>query len=311
MAPSLDPVLNVETVVVDSLTSQHRLAVTDLLSAAATVDGTQALNEQATLALTRLRPGTRHVIVRRGDGGERDVLGYAQIEDGVAQLVVHPADRRRGVGTRMLSVLHEIHHSPRAWAFGDLATARGFAAKTGFFAARTVLRLERGWDQPLPAPRPPVGAELRTFRPGYDEEAWLQVNAAAFAAHPEQGRLTRADLDQRTSEAWFDPDGFVLATTSAPGSDELGGSKDLLGFHWTKLDENGLGEVYVLGVHPSAAGRGLAKALLVAGLEHLRARGADRVQLYVEQDNTAALSLYQSYGFVTASRDVMYAQRRT
>src|SRR6185437_13617964 len=102
-------------------------------------------------------------------------------------------------------------------------------------------------DAPLPA-----GVRLRTFRPGADDEAWLALNAAAFADHPEQGSWTLQDLHARMAESWFDPQGFLLAETE---------DGELAGFHWTKIhggDGHGhqhsgdhghepIGEVYVVG----------------------------------------------------------------
>ncbi len=43
----------------------------------------------------------------------------------------------------------------------------------------------------------------------------------------------------------------------------------LLGFHWTKVHNTDLGEVYVVGVDPAAQGRGLGAALTLVGLHHL------------------------------------------
>ena len=139
---------------------------------------------------------------------------------------------------------------------------------------------------------------MSAFRPGTDEDAWLHVNARAFAAHPEQGSLTADDLAQRMAEPWFDPSGFFLA--------EAGPT--LLGFHWTKRHPGGLGEVYVLGVDPDAGGGGLGKALLDTGLAHLQRQGDTGVELYVEGDHERAVALYVGRGFTRASRDVMYAQ---
>ena len=64
-----------------------------------------------------------------------------------------------------------------------------------------------------------------------------------------------SELAERRSEPWFDPAGLFLAFGDA-ASDQAG---RLLGFHWTKVhpDQPGLGEVYVVGVDPSAQGRGL------------------------------------------------------
>jgi mycothiol synthase len=148
---------------------------------------------------------------------------------------------------------------------------------------------------------------LRTFRPGEDDAAFLALNAEAFASHPEQGGLDQHGLVERTSQAWFDPEGFLVAE-SPEGT-------GLAGFHWTKVHPASpgtapVGEVYVIGVAPAAQGTGLGRHLLAAGLEHLRSRGVGEVVLYVEADNTAAVRLYSSFGFTHAPRDtdVMYAR---
>jgi len=126
----------------------------------------------------------------------------------------------------------------------------------------------------------------------------LRVNAAAFANHPEQARIDLADLKDRMAEPWFNPDGFFVATRQGA----------MIGFHWTKQHQDQLGEVYVLGVAPWVSGQGIGKALLLTGLRWLQQQGCSRVKLYVEADHRAAIELYLTYGFTTASRDVMYAQ---
>jgi mycothiol synthase len=138
----------------------------------------------------------------------------------------------------------------------------------------------------------PTDVTIRTFTAG-DEGAFLAANAAAFADHPEQGSLTLEDLRHRMAEPWFDPAGFFLA--------EDGGA--LLGYHWTKVQPDGTGEVYVVGVTPAAQGRGLGRALVVRGLEHLQSRD---VVLYVESDNAAAIRLYRSLGFGHVASDAQY-----
>ena len=64
----------------------------------------------------------------------------------------------------------------------------------------------------------------------------------------------------------------------------------------------------MIGVDPDAEGRGLAKALLLHGLAHLRDRGCSTAELYVEAGSARAVGLYESRGFAVSSRDVMYAQ---
>ncbi len=103
-------------------------------------------------------------------------------------------------------------------------------------------------------------------------------------------------------EDWFDPAGLLLAEDTATG--------DLLGFHWTKRHSAALGEVYVVGVAAAAQGRGLGRALTLAGLHHLAGGGADEVLLYVESDNGPAVAVYSRLGFTHAEVDTHVMYRR-
>ena len=69
-----------------------------------------------------------------------------------------------------------------------------------------------------------------------------------------------------------------------------------------------VGEVYVLGVDPSAQGTGLGAALTIAGLRHLHAAGLRRVLLYVESDNEAAVRVYRKLGFEVRHSDVLFTR---
>ena len=284
-------------------------AVDALLDRAAATDPSPPLNEAGVLALRHPdRGGTRHLVATLGDVP----VGYAQLaEDGTGQLVVDPDARRRGVGSRLVAALLEEaqRHGVRlrVWALGDSPAAHALAARTGLEPVRTLLIMKRPLAD-LPAPVVPDGVTISTFRVGLDEQAWLTVNARAFAHHPEQGSIDAEDLAERMGEAWFDPAGFFLARATGTAADPGG---PLLGFHWTKqrdaLGAAGLGEVYVLGADPDAQGRGLAKALLLTGLAHLRDAGDEVVELYVEADQPGPVGLYRAYGFTESARDVMYA----
>lgn len=274
-------------------------SVLRLVTEAAGVDHIPALNEAALLRLRRPHPTTQHFLV----SDNKDLVGYAQLESGpewsAGQLVVSPNDRRKGVGTQLLRRLIIESRTPlRIWAMGDTPAARALAAGVGMVRQRELLIMERRLDDGLPEPVVPAGVQIRPFVPGQDEQDWLRVNAAAFANHPEQALIDVEDLKDRMAEPWFDPHGFFVASRDGT----------MIGFHWTKQHQDQLGEVYVLGIAPSASGQGLGKALLLTGLRWLQQQGNTRVKLYVESDHRAAIELYLTYGFATASRDVMYAQ---
>ena len=147
----------------------------------------------------------------------------------------------------------------------------------------------------------PEGFVARPFDGSDDQaRAWLDVNAAAFVHHPEQGRMTLADLQARMAESWFDPAGLLLVFEKGTGR--------LAASHWTKIAEptSGVGEVYVVGVDPDFQGRGLGGYATALGLAHLRDAGASSVELYVEGDNEPAKATYTRRGFVRAAHDVMY-----
>jgi mycothiol synthase len=288
--------------VADRLEWHQVEAVESLLAAAEAADGTPPVNEAGRLLVRHARTGVHHLLLAAGP----DLLGYGQLEDGIelstAQLVVTPPHRRRGHGRVLLERLLTEAVSPlQIWAMGDSPAARRLAHQAGLTKARELLVMKRLLDDTLgglAAAPVPAGVQIRAFRPGVDDAAWLAVNAAAFAHHPEQGQMTQEDLDQRMAEDWFDPAGFLVAETA----------EEMVGFHWTKQHQDHLGEVYVLGVSPTMGGRGLGKALLGAGLHHLRDRGNTAVELYVEADHAGAVGLYRAYGFVVASRDVMYRE---
>jgi mycothiol synthase len=273
-----------------------------LLSEAARADGQQAVSEQGRLQLKGgSRTGVRHLLLTLRD----ELIGYAQLEDTdpveapAAELVVHPAHRGHGHGRALGSaMLNESGKRLRVWAHGGHSAARHLAQVLGLTLFRELRQMRRPLENlDLPEPKLPEGVTVRTFVPGQDDAAWLAVNAAAFAHHPEQGSLTQRDLDDRTAEPWFDPAGFFLAFRG----------DELVGFHWTKVHaEEGLGEVYVLGVRPGAQGGGLGKALTTIGLRHLAAQTLPTAMLYVDADNKAAVTVYERLGFVTHETDLMY-----
>ena len=67
-----------------------------------------------------------------------------------------------------------------------------------------------------------------------------------------------------------------------------------------------MGEIYVIGIDPTAAGSGLGTALTIAGLQSIASRGVDVGMLYVDADNNAAMKMYRNLGFEVHRTDVAF-----
>ncbi len=218
--------------------------------------------------------------------------------------MIDPAVRNPTTWRALLdSALTVAEGVTRLWVMRVSPERDGELAHLGFMPDRDLLQMRV--SLPLPGEVTALGVPTvtRSFRPGLDDEAWVAVNNRAFAGHQEQGAWTVEELHQRMELPWFDADGFRIAT------DDEG---VIIGSCWTKVHQDGgplLGEIYVISVDPSHHGRGLGRALTVAGLEWLAGRGIADGMLYTDASNTAAVGLYHSLGFTVDHVDRCYIHR--
>ncbi len=272
-----------------SLSPAEHAQITAFLEAAYAA-GSPRLNDHLTSDLTHgERDGFRAAIATAGD----KVVGYAQAStanDGVVVGVV--ASASIDIRPLLHGLLNRVPVTTAVTWWSTRASA-DIAAGVGLAPDRQLLRMGRS----LPIANT-TDVALRPFQVGVDEQAWLAVNNAAFAAHGEQGGWDLATLEQRERELWFDPAGFLLHERDGR----------LAAFCWTKLHPGDVptGEIYVIAAHPDFHGHGLGKALTVAGLQHLYSVGAQAAMLYVDAGNEAAVGLYTSLGFEIEHIDQSY-----
>ena len=300
------------------LTPDEVAAVRALVDEVAEQDGHLPFSEHVLLHLPLGGDeDVRHVLVESG----RRLVGYAHLDvtDLVAgpsgELAVRPADRRSGVGRRLVEELVRDGDAVpgdgplRLWAHGEHPAAAALAGAMGFSRGRVLWQMRRPLTGELPPYALPDGVSLRSFEVGQDEQEWTGLNARAFADHPDQGRWGVEEVLLREKEPWFDPDGFLLAERDGR----------LVGFHWTKVHgsepspdpehpHGPVGEVYVVGVGPSEQGLGLGRAVTLAGLHSLQRRGLDEVMLYVDEGNPVAIRVYEKLGFTRAATDVCWSR---
>ena len=264
------------------LTSEQRLDVLDLLNRTEALLSREAIDESRRRIVVHGWPA-EHWLFYDDEGV---LLRYAML-DGVDRCQVEMCGG--GVDEELLTTILSMRPSVEWWTRGEQRLPTQSA---------TVLRTLQLLSAPLPVAttQVPEGAVLRNFVSGRDELQWLSQNNAAFADHPEQGAWSRADLDERTHEPWFDPSGFLLL--------EIDGV--IAASCWTKVHElhpDRFGEIYVISVHPGFQGRNLGRVMVTQGLDVLRRKGVNRASLFVDETNDAARALYESLGFTLLRED--------
>ena len=275
--------------------------VSELLAAAEVVDGERPLSDHQWLDLVQGgRRGFAGLVARETQSGAP--IAYAQVSRGndswSIELVVDPAQRgqlrelaTKLVGSAVDVVAREGGGHVHWWVTKATDAHADVAGAVGLRSGRLLHQMRR----PLPTGIP-FSLDTRPFVVGQDEVAWLNVNNRAFATHPEQGGWTLETLRSREEEPWFDPAGFLLHERDGR----------LAGFCWTKAHADRdpvLGEIYVIATDPDFHGGGLGKALTLAGLDHLAAKGIGTGMLYVDGDNAAAVNLYERIGFTVHHSD--------
>ena len=299
-------------------------AVTELLTAASEADAHPALGEHAWLDLVQGgREGFAGLVA--WEPGHSHPVGYAQLSLGPhdsggegfswgLEVVVDPHHRTPGntvavdlVREAMKLIAGEGGGHLHLWVSQPAPYHDRMAAAVGLKPGRALYQMRR----PLPAEEHAT-IKTRPFRPGSDEQAWLEVNNRAFQWHPEQGGWTVETIKARETQPWFDPDGFLLYETSDEEGDAP--APRLVGFCWTKVHEAhnsspgapSLGEIYVVAVDPDFAGRGLGRQLTLAGLDYLSSIGLTQAMLYVDATNSPAVKLYVDLGFTVNHIDRAY-----
>jgi len=273
-------------------------------------------------------PIAEHILLHLRYGGDKadshllvekdnQIIGYAHLDqtDLVAgpsvELVVDPSYRGTGVGKALLNEAIKIcGENLRLWVHGEQEAAHSLAISFNFKKIRTVLQMSKSLTDIQPLPIIDKEIIIRSFLPGIDSDAWLELNNKVFKNHPEQGGWQLSDLNHRLSEEWFDKKGFFIVEKN----------KQVIASTWTKVhgehshdhgsgqshDHPAIGEIYITAVDPAHAGLGIGKALTITALNYLKYQGLTDAMLYVDFDNKAALNLYESLGFKLSSKDILY-----
>jgi len=281
--------------------------VRDLLRDAERADGHRPLSDHLWLDLVDGgREGFAGLVA--WEPGHEHPVAYAQVSKGhdsySIELVVHPHHRYEmgAIGPELMQATLDVVADSGGghvhwWVFEPTISHDELATRLGLRPGRTLHQMRR--SLPLSTSDRASALSTRSFVKGHDEDDWLRINNAAFGWHPEQGGWDHTTLAARMSQPWFDADGFLVH--------EIDGQ--MAGFCWTKIHDDTepmIGEIYVIAVDPAFHGKGLGRGLVVSGLDSIARRGVTTAMLYVDADNTPAVSMYEDLGFHVHRTDRSY-----
>lgn len=226
------------------------------------------------------------------------LVGYAEVwcELEIGRVVldgaVHPAHRRRSVGSSLLETAIKHGRKLRAKVV-QLHIGQNIMATQSFVEKRGFTLVRRHWHMVLSnyrrAALPALyGYDVRHFACG-DEEGLCALQNLAFANTWGFRPNTTQEVRYLVNSSFCHPEGILLITEG----------QRMVAYCWTIDDAvySKKGYVRMMGVDPAYRNRGLGKAILVAGIDYLRERGMKEIELMVDSRNPVAKRLYQSLGF--------------
>lgn len=226
------------------------------------------------------------------------MVGYAamerELEIGrvILNIAVHPKHRGRGMGSSLLEIAanhsydlgSEVLQIPISQG---LHTSENFVGKRGFRVVRC------HWHMSLAEYREmtlkiPIGFEFLHFLPG-DEESLCTLQNMSFTGSWGFRPNTVEEICYLLKTSWCRPDCILY----------INNGRRNVGYCWTMDDptDREKGYIRMMGINPRYRGRGLGKAILIAGIEYLMQNGIKEIELSVDGRNQIAKRLYQSLGF--------------
>lgn len=298
-------------------------AIASIVNAARRPDGADEVRTAESLASEHgALVMARDAVIAEADGRS---VGYAvgHVVERAGVLVadltgaVHPALRRRGVGTALLRRTRDdavarmavdarpLPRELRAYALDAEIGLRALLAAEGFIPIRFGFEMRRALTGELPQHPLPAGLELRRLVEA-DYRAVYEASEEAFLDH--WGHRPASEEDFR--EMCYGPDMTPALWCVAWDGDQVAGAVMNAIFR----DENaalGIARGWLdrVSVRRPWRGRGLAKALCSEALRVLRNEGMAEAWLGVDGSNpTGAVQLYEGLGFLVARQWQAYGR---
>lgn len=230
---------------------------------------------------------------------------------------VHPTVRGSDLETQILAWseqrMREVAHE-RGVCVNLRASARSthhyrvsLLEQHGFAIERYFYRMTRSLSEPIPEAQFPAGFSVRHVDRDRDAEAWVAMFNESFIDHWNHHPLTIEQFMHYTHEPDYTPEFDRIAV-----ADDGTFAAFCTGHIYPKDNQRSgrnEGWINVLGSRRGFRRLGLGRAMLLSGLQQLKAIGAETALLGVDSENpSGALRLYESVGFSKLYTSIAYAK---
>jgi len=241
------------------------------------------------------------------------LVGYLSValEPGIQRALleglVHPRHRRKGIATELFSSSMQRVKASGVKA-GQISVLENNAAAKSFLTKLECQFIRNFFEMKLdihntrlPAARRD-SITSRMLKP-VEENLLTEIQNRCFAGTWGFSPNTTEEIAYRLSMQGRSPDDVILTFLE----------DRLAGYCWTLINaeenekrEKKKGLIHMLGVDPEYRNQEIGKAILLNGLEGLKGKGVDIVELTVDSENMAACSLYESVGFEVYAKTEWY-----
>jgi len=162
------------------------------------------------------------------------------------------------------------------------------------------LYMARPLDTPLPEPVPAASFTIRALAGRDEVDAYLALYNQVSMPLSRTHRLALMDTPDHSPAldlVAVEPDGVLTAFCECSISKR----------EW-RTGERQAGWIDHVGTRPAMQGRGLGRAITLAGLQRLQASGADMALLATHSANARAQRLYEHLGFKTVGKGLWLAK---
>jgi ribosomal protein S18 acetylase RimI-like enzyme len=178
-----------------------------------------------------------------------------------------------------------------------------YVRSKGFSQDESIYRMSRDLRRPIVPAQPPAEVEIRRWSMAADGDL-----AAYVAARNEAFPAAAISVDEWRYflSAPFMQSGVIFGAFAA---DEPVGSATVF---WSEEENRHSGQLggyteYIF-VRPAWQGRGIARALVTCGMQHLLENGLEHAHLEVRARHAGALDLYISLGFQVVQETCLYTR---